>query len=76
MMVVGHEDSQEVSHGVGGLSLCCLWHILLLPHLSPKQKSLDLRCQQKEGFMRFGLNVLVLAFHVLPYHKNNPTKKQ
>lgn len=43
-------------HGAGGSSLCCL---LLLPHLSLKQKSLDFCYQQKEEFMRFGLNVLV-----------------
>lgn len=57
--MVGHRESQEVSHGAGGSSLCCLWHTLLLPHPSAKQKSLNFCYQQKEQFMRFGLNVLV-----------------
>lgn len=67
-----------MSHVAEGSSLHCLWHILLLPHPSPEQKSLDLCCQHKEGFMRFKCVAMVelgLAFHVLPHHKKEPHKK-
>lgn len=69
----------DVSHRAGGSSLL----ILLLPHPSPKQKSLDLCCQQKEGCMRFGLNVLVWLkvpgdwlSMCFPTKKTTPQKKQ
>lgn len=70
---------RTVPWGWGLISVLPVAHSAF-PHPSPKQKSLDLCCQQKEGFMRFkcvGMveGTLGLAFHVLPHHRKSPTKK-